>query len=156
MQTRPATDSDLQPIHAALVSYADTYSDRIADGRAPSDFIDGRPSNVEDAGWLHYECTDTWFDDGVLATVLPRLVMKVLVETQDCEWVFIDANNEVAVSHRDLDRPITVESLNDGSWLEEYDYDEPRSEGEVALASYDDLQRLFAKKRIFGTARPPT
>ena len=156
MRFRPATDRDLKPVRAALESYAESYSQRVSDGRPPTEFIDGRPSNIEDAGWLHYEGTDAWFQDGILGQVLPWLVMNVLVECQDCEWIVDEATMEIAVTHRDLNRPITANSLNDGSWLEEPDYDAGPSEGGVALDSYGDIQRLLAKKRIFGSTRLPT
>ncbi len=148
MAERRATDADLAPIFSALRAYAEIYSKKDDQGRAPDSFVDGRDQNIEDADWLHYEGTSAWFPPGMLGEVMPWLVMHALVKNDDCTWIVTD--NAVAVQHPLIGPPITRQSLNDGTWLEEYDYDEPPDDGEVALDSYSDLKSLLSRKRIYG------
>ncbi len=150
MTVRPASDGDLQQVRAALRSYAEIYSDNLSDPIDPSVFVDGKPQNSAEAGWLYYEGADAWFAEGVLSEVMPLLTMNILATSHGCEWVVIDETGEFAVTHKLLDELITVASLLGGEWLKESDAADERSGGELAQVSYEDVQKLLAKKRIFG------
>ncbi len=150
MNVRFATDADLAPVFAALARYAEIYRKNAGVAQTADSFVDGRPQNIEDAGWLHYEGTSSWFPPGLLKNVMPWLVMHALVKNDDCRWIMTD--DSIAIQHPLIGPPITYQSLNDGTWLDGNDYDEPPSDGEIALDSYGDLMALFSKKRIHGVS----
>jgi len=150
MNVRPANDADLAKVFASLSRYAEFYRKNVGNTQTADSFVDGRPQNIEDAGWLHYEGTSAWFPPGMLKGIMPWLVMNALVKNDDCRWIVLDGS--VAIQHPLIEPPITYQSLNDGTWLDQHDYDEPPHEGEMALDSYGDLMALFSKKRIHGVS----
>ncbi len=69
-----ADEPKLLQILSILNEYAEVYSNNDSCSRSPQAFINGRPQNITDAGWLYYEGTSAWFPSKLLNEALPLLV----------------------------------------------------------------------------------
>ena len=100
-------------------------------------------SEWELVGFAYYEgCGGSDHCGQILVEASPIALGKELVAKHGFLWAMLRSGQswKYAVVHPDLDRPIDLHALEDGSWNEE-EYDEPPDPGKMTHDSLDTIVR---------------
>ncbi len=155
-ESRPLGDREKEELRKRLASLQKAF-DALQGTQYPGDYsiIDGHERNIEDLVAMDYDGRSQDLGKDLLESTFPLVVLNVMVCQQACRWVMVRCGQgwEYAVDHDLLPNPLSVSELCRGEWIENWDFDEPPELVELADESYDDIQRAFARARIFGSEK---